>query len=94
LNNEKFIAIIFVLSILIGIGFSSKAQVKNDDVLLTIGGKPITVGEFMAIYQKNDMKKGDLIDTKKLEDYLTLYINFKLKVREAKNSDLIPLPPL
>ena len=81
---KKFIAIIFVLSILIGIGFSSKAQVKNDDILLTIGGKPITVGEFMAIYQKNDMKKGDLIDTKKLEDYLTLYINFKLKVREAE----------
>jgi peptidyl-prolyl cis-trans isomerase SurA len=38
----------------------------------------------MAIYQKNDMKKGEPIDTKKLEDYLTLYINFKLKVREAE----------
>jgi peptidyl-prolyl cis-trans isomerase SurA len=81
---KKFITIIFVLSILFGIGFPVKAQVKNDDVLLTIGGKPVTVGEFMAIYQKNDMKKGDLIDTKKLEDYLTLYINFKLKVREAE----------
>jgi peptidyl-prolyl cis-trans isomerase SurA len=80
----KKLAIFFVLSILIGIGFPSKAQVKNDDILLTIGGKPVTVGEFMAVYQKNDMKKGDPIDSKKLEDYLTLYINFKLKVREAE----------
>jgi peptidyl-prolyl cis-trans isomerase SurA len=81
---KKFVAHLFVLSILIGIGFPLKAQVKNDEVLLTIGGKPVTVGEFMAVYQKNDQKKGDPIDAKKLEDYLTLYINFKLKVREAE----------
>ena len=63
---KRFIANFFVLSILIGIGFPLKAQVKNDEVLLTIGGKRVTVGEFMAVYQKNDMKKGDPIDTKKL----------------------------
>ena len=85
---KRFIANFFVLSILIGIGFPLKAQVKNDEVLLTIGGKRVTVGEFMAVYQKNDMKKGDPIDTKKLEDYLTLYINFKLKVREAEELGL------
>jgi peptidyl-prolyl cis-trans isomerase SurA len=81
---KRIFANFFVLSILIGIGFPLKAQVKNEEVLLTIGGKPVTVGEFMAVYQKNDMKKGDPIDAKKLKDYLTLYINFKLKVREAE----------
>jgi peptidyl-prolyl cis-trans isomerase SurA len=80
----KKIISVFILSILIGIGFPLKAQVKDNDVLLTIGGKPITVGEFMAVYQKNDMKKGEPIDKNKLGDYLTLYINFKLKVREAE----------
>jgi peptidyl-prolyl cis-trans isomerase SurA len=85
---KRFIAIFVVLPILIGIGFPLKAQVKNDEVLLTIGGKPVTVGEFMSVYQKNDMKKGDPIDVKKLEDYLTLYINFKLKVREAEELGL------
>ncbi len=85
---KRFIANFFVLSILTGIGFPVIAQVKNDAVLLNIGGKPVTVGEFMAVYQKNDMKKGDPIDTKKLEDYLTLYINFKLKVREAEELGL------
>ena len=54
---KKIIAHLFVLSILIGIGFPLKAQVKNEEVLLTIGGKPVTVGEFMAVYLKNDQKK-------------------------------------
>ena len=81
---KKFFALSHVLSIMIGAVISVNAQVKNNDVLLTIGGKPVTVGEFMAVYQKNDLKKGEALDTKKLEDYLTLYINFKLKVREAE----------
>jgi peptidyl-prolyl cis-trans isomerase SurA len=81
---KNFVAIFFGLSILIGTGLPLKAQVKNNEILLTIGNKPVTVGEFMAVYQKNDLKKGDPIDAKKLEDYLTLYINFKLKVREAE----------
>ncbi|MGA3013319.1 MAG: peptidylprolyl isomerase [Bacteroidales bacterium] len=84
----KKIISLFVLSIIISISVPLQAQVKNNDILLTIGGKPITVGEFMAVYQKNDMKKGDPIDTKKLEDYLTLYINFKLKVHEAEELGL------
>jgi peptidyl-prolyl cis-trans isomerase SurA len=85
---KRFIAACFVLSMSFGIGIPLNAQVKTDEVLLTIGGNPITVGEFMAVYQKNDMKKGDPVDTKKLEDYLTLYINFKLKVREAEELGL------
>ncbi|MCX6248052.1 MAG: peptidylprolyl isomerase [Bacteroidetes bacterium] len=81
---RRFIALFFALSVVIGIGFPLKAQVKNDEVLLTIGGKPVTAGEFMSVYKKNDLKKGEPIDAKKLEDYLNLYINFKLKVREAE----------
>jgi peptidyl-prolyl cis-trans isomerase SurA len=84
----KKIISFFVFSIIISISVPLQAQVKDNDVLLTIGGKPITVGEFMAVYQKNDMKKGDPIDAKKLEDYMTLYINFKLKVHEAEELGL------
>lgn len=84
----KKIISFFVLLIIFSTSNPLHAQVKNSDILLTIGSKPITVGEFMAVYQKNDMKKGDPIDTKKLEDYLTLYINFKLKVHEAEELGL------
>lgn len=63
------------------------SQANNDDVLLTIAGKKVTVGEFMSIYLKNN-QKNEAIDTKSLNDYLDLYINFKLKVREAEDLGL------
>ncbi len=71
----------------IGLAFTMQAQVKNDDILMTIAGKKITVGEFVAIYQKNN-QKNEVLDKKNLSDYLDLYINFKLKVREAEDLGL------
>lgn len=60
-----------------------QAQSKNDRVLLEIAGKPITINEFEAIYHKNN----DLtsIDKKTLDEYLELFINFKLKVQAAED---------
>ena len=67
--------------------FATFAQVKNDEVLMTIAGKKIQVGEFMSIYQKNNVK-GENIDKKSLEEYLDLFINFKLKVQQAEELGL------
>ncbi|MFC2102561.1 peptidylprolyl isomerase [Bacteroidota bacterium] len=63
------------------------AQVKSDEVLMTIAGKDVTVGEFMTIYQKNNMAS-KTIDRDALKEYLDLFINFKLKVREAEDLGL------
>lgn len=54
---------------------------------MTIAGKKVTVGEFMTIYQKNNVKN-EPVDKKSLNDYLDLFINFKLKVREAEDLGL------
>ena len=67
--------------------FSSIAQVKNDEVLMTIAGKQVYVSEFLNIYQKNNVK-GEAIDNKSLDEYLELFINFKLKVKEAEEFGL------
>lgn len=67
--------------------FQGWTQVDNDETLMTIAGKKITVGEFMNIYQKNNVK-GEAIDKKSLEEYLDLFINFKLKVKEAEELGL------
>ncbi|UTW65963.1 peptidylprolyl isomerase [bacterium SCSIO 12643] len=56
---------------------------NEDDVLLTIEGNDITVSEFMAIYNKNNVEI-ESADKKSVEDYLDLYLNFKLKVHEAE----------
>lgn len=80
---------------LILMSFSLFAQVKNDDVLMTIGGRNVKVGEFLSIYLKNNPKADSLkkagksaIDKKNLEEYLDLYVNFKLKVRQAEDLGL------
>lgn len=61
------------------------AQYDNDErVLLTIDENEITVAEFMNVYQKNNVNN-DMVDRKSIQEYLDLFINFKLKVREAKD---------
>jgi peptidyl-prolyl cis-trans isomerase SurA len=59
------------------------AQQGSDPEMMNIGGKSITKSEFLAIYQKNNAK-AQSIDNKSLEEYLELFINFKLKVRHAE----------
>jgi len=59
----------------------------SDPILLTVGGEKVTKSEFLNVYNKNNLKK-DVLDKKSLEEYLDLYINFKLKVKEAESLGL------
>jgi peptidyl-prolyl cis-trans isomerase SurA len=56
-----------------------------DPVLMTVGGDPVTKGEFESIYRKNSPKDAKS-DRKALEEYLELFTNFKLKVKAAKDA--------
>ncbi|GAB4329288.1 MAG: peptidylprolyl isomerase [Bacteroidales bacterium] len=62
------------------------AQTDNRP-LLTIDGEDITVDEFMYVYNKNNSTPAEP-DKKSIEEYLDLFINFKLKVLEAKKEGL------
>ncbi|MCX6282804.1 MAG: peptidylprolyl isomerase, partial [Bacteroidetes bacterium] len=75
------------LLLLLVLVFNVSAQVENNTTLMTIAGRPVTVGEFMSIYQKNNVK-GETIDKKSMDEYLELFINFKLKVRQAEDLGL------
>ncbi len=66
---------------------TSIAQKDNDPVLLQIAGENVTKSEFLRIYQKNNLKDQP-IDKKALQDYLELFINFKLKVKESEELKL------
>lgn len=55
---------------------------ENNSILLVVDGKPVTRSEFEAVYKKNNKKT--VISREALEEYLDLYVNFKLKVREAE----------
>jgi peptidyl-prolyl cis-trans isomerase SurA len=75
--NLLFIIFIIFLSI------NSFAQKEDNRVLLTIDDQKITVSEFNYVYNKNNGRSGNQ-DNTSLEDYLELFINFKLKVIEAQ----------
>ncbi|MEL6922738.1 MAG: peptidylprolyl isomerase [Bacteroidota bacterium] len=65
----------------------------EDPVLFTVDGTPVTLSEFNYIYNKTNGKKADY-SRASLEEYLDLYVKFKLKVRKAKDMQLDTIPSL
>lgn len=59
--------------------FSSNAQ---DPVVMTIAGEDVYKSEFEYIYNKNNTVSTS--DRKSLDEYVELFVNYKLKVAEAK----------
>lgn len=67
--------------------FSSNtlAQVdENDAVLFKLDGEQVFVSDFLYVYNKNNNNDKDKFSKESLEDYLKLYVNFRLKVHEAE----------
>lgn len=61
-----------------------QAQKQNKQVLLKIDTEEITVDEFLKAYKKSNTNNIDN-PTTSINDYLDLYINYRLKVVEAKS---------
>lgn len=57
---------------------------NNDPVILTVAGEQVTRSEFIAVYQKNNIK-GEEMNKESIEEYMELFINYKLKVKEAES---------
>ncbi|MEZ4739574.1 MAG: peptidylprolyl isomerase [Flavobacteriales bacterium] len=57
-------------------------EVSKDPVIMTVDGKHVLRSEFEAIYKKNN--KDAAVNKEALDEYLDLFINYKLKVREAE----------
>ena len=66
---------------------NTKAQKNDQAVLMTIGGNNVTVSEFENVYHKNNSKE-TAKDAKSLDEYIDLFVNFKLKVKEAEELGL------
>ena len=64
---------------------------QNDALLMTINGEKVTVGDFKRIYEKN-LDAIDNEEAKDVEKNLDLFINYKLKVKEAYQIKLDTLP--
>jgi peptidyl-prolyl cis-trans isomerase SurA len=58
---------------------------KPEFVLFTMGDEAVSLSDFEYIYVKNNKNDKHFYRDSSVREYLNLYINFKLKVKEAKN---------
>ena len=74
--KQFFFGLFFLIS------FASNAQTNTKEVLFTVNEKPYYTDEFSRIYKKNlDLVKDD--SQKDLNQYLQLFVGYKLKVNKA-----------
>ena len=68
------------------LAMTASAQQVNP-VLLTVNGKDITRGEFEYSFNKNSNVEG-AVEKKTVEEYVDMFINYKLKVAAAEEAKL------
>ncbi len=65
---------------------SAAATAQNDPPVMTINGQPVLRSEFEYSYNKNNT--GGVIDKKTVDEYVDLFVNYKLKVAAALDARL------
>jgi len=75
MNKKHFFIVVLIC-------FSCVALAQKNRVLFTIDGSPYYTNEFLRIYNKNlDLVKDE--EQKDIDNYLDLYLGYKLKVKKA-----------
>ena len=68
------------------IGFIGLTQNDNEAVIMTLENEDITLGDFEYIFRKNNNE--DITTQAALDEYIELFVNYKLKVKAAKDAKL------
>ena len=80
LGRSAAIALLFC--VMIDAAFAQPTTDRSP-TLFTIGDRPVPTDEFLYLYRKNHQHKPEEFTEEKVEEYLQLFINYKLKVAEA-----------
>ena len=78
MGKRSLLSLIFICLLLP----AATAQQLEDKTVLSIGDQTVSAGEFMRVYKKNLNLVAD-VEQRKVENYLDLYVDYKLKVAEA-----------
>jgi len=89
MSKRFFLALIATLFF----GFQNSFAQVDDPILFSVEGNPVHLSEFKYIYTKTNGDKADF-SKKSLDEYLDLYVKFKLKVQRAKEMQLDTIPVL
>lgn len=77
MNHKTILAAALLMA-----GSTAVAQTADDPVIMRVNGNPVTRSEFEYSFNKNNTD--GVIDRKSVEEYVPLFVDFKLKVEEAK----------
>jgi peptidyl-prolyl cis-trans isomerase SurA len=80
-----------ILAMICVSGYSQKKKTPKPAVLFTVNNDKTEADEFIYLYKKNHPVKEDFTD-EKIQEYLDLFINFKLKVAEARSRGVDKTP--
>jgi len=84
---EKFV-FVFIAILQAGSVMCQSGKKIKPDVLFSIAGTPTYAEEFIYLYKKNHPNSLKDFTSDKVDEYLKLFVNFKLKVREAHQRGL------
>ena len=73
-----------MISAMLLISAMASAQTQDDPVIMTINGQPVLRSEFEYSYNKNNSE--GVVDKKTVDEYVDLFINYKLKAVAAKEA--------
>ena len=77
----------FIAAFLAVVPFAAvSSQTKSDPVIMTVAGVDVPRSEFEYSYNKNNTD--GVIDKKTIEEYVDLFVNYKLKVQAALDARL------
>ncbi|MBR1547954.1 MAG: peptidylprolyl isomerase [Prevotella sp.] len=81
-SRKRALFVIYILCLMI----SPVGAQSFDPIIMTVAGEPVPRSEFEYSYNKNNTD--GVIDKKTVEEYVDLFINYKLKVRAAMDARL------
>ena len=77
----------YIYIVFLSFSLVSFSQFNERDVLFNVNNESVLAGEFIRVYNKNiDLIKDE--SQKDIDNYLQLYINYKLKLSEAYSREL------
>lgn len=77
---KRIASLLFVFSLI------NPVSAQDDPVVMKIAGQDVTRSEFEYNYNKNNTE--NVIDKKSLDEYVQLFVNYKLKVKAAEDAKL------
>ena len=75
-----------ILALLALVLVATTTQKKEDQVLMEVGKEEVTVSEFTNVFKKNNNLQE--VTNQELEDYVDLFVKFKMKVLDAERMQL------